>query len=109
MGAQPGLFGEPPAPPPAARPRTIPEIRERLKDLAKVHSLPELADLADETKRRPAGRQAPPCSRAITDELADQVRAYAAENPTAPLNAIGLRFGINQGRVSEILFGKRGE
>jgi hypothetical protein len=104
------LFKSEPEDPSAARPRlrTIPEIRQRLKQLAKFHGLPELAQLADETRRRSARRQARPHRRRITDDLKAQVSAYAAAHPTEALDLIGERFNIDGGRVSEILHGKRG-
>lgn len=89
--------------------RTIPQIRERLRELAAEHGLPELATLADETRRRYHGRKGRTTARRVTDELADEVRAFAAANPTMNQRAIGARFKIDHGRVSEILFGKRGE
>lgn len=89
--------------------RTIPEIRERLLELAEEHDLPELADLAEETRRRFHGRQARRKAFAITPELKAEVRAYARSHPDIHLRKIGQRYKIDQGRVSEILFGKRGE
>lgn len=37
------------------------------------------------------------------------VNTYASAHPKAAMHDIATLFGINQGRVSEILFGKRGE
>lgn len=95
--------------------RTLPEIRERLHVLAREieprfpgHA-GELHLLAEETRREYSGRRAPPRSLPVTDELAEQVLAYAAATPRASHVEIGLVYGINPGRVSEILFGKRGE
>lgn len=90
-------------------PRTIPQIRERLHELAAEHGLPELSELADETRRRYHGRKGRTTAHRVTDELAAQVRAYALANPAENNRAIGARFKIDGGRVSEILFGKRGE
>lgn len=92
-----------------ARRRTIPEIRERLLEIAAEHGIPEVADLAHETRREFHGRKAPVESAAVTPELAERVRRYATENPRASMLKIGVKFGLNQGRVSEIMFGKRGE
>lgn len=33
-------------------PRTIPQIRERLIELSDIHGIPELRELAEETRRR---------------------------------------------------------
>ena len=89
--------------------RTIPEIRERLLELARKHGLPELAELAEETRRRYHGRHAPTRAIKITPALRERVRDYAQRHPKMHMRLIGQHFGIDQGRVSEILFGKRGE
>lgn len=89
--------------------RTIPEIRERLYELAGELGCAELRDLADETKRRPPVKRAPCAARGITPALARRVRAYVAAHPRKPNREIGAHFGIDGGRVSEILAGKRGE
>lgn len=95
--------------------RTIPQIRERLHQLAREieprfpgHA-GELHRLAEETRREYHGRRARNHAPPVTDELAEQVRDYAHRWPRAPLDLIGDQFRLNQGRVSEILFGKRGE
>lgn len=95
--------------------RTIPEIRERIVDIAQQVGLlfpdvaRELRALAEETKRRPPVRKAKPRARGITDEVRDRVRAFAANHPSMSMREIGQRHDIDQGRVSEILAGKRGE
>lgn len=86
---------------------TIPQVRERLLALSIEHDLPELAALAEQTRRRHAGRKAPVASVALTPELAGRIRAYARKHPAETMVSIGVRFGVNQGRVSEALFGKR--
>lgn len=90
-------------------PRTMPEIRARLHEIARENGLPELAQLAEETKRRFHGRKARTTALHVTAELAAQVRAYAEAHPNESHRSIGARFQIDGGRVSEILFGKRGE
>jgi len=89
--------------------RTIPEIRQRLFELAIELDCPELSALAEETRRRPYVRRAPIAARKVTPELERRVISYARRNPQQPMRTIGRRFGIDQGRVSEILAGKRGE
>lgn len=89
--------------------RTIPEIRARLFELAGELDCPELSDLAEETKRRPPVRRAPKRAQHVTEALQEQVRDFAARHPRMPMRAIGQKFGIDQGRVSEALAGKRGE
>lgn len=78
-------------------------------DLAQEHALPELQWLAEETKRRFNGRRAPIRSRHVDDDLRIRIQAYAAANPKASQQAIAEHFSTNAGRVSEALFGKRGE
>ena len=100
-----------------ASPRTIPEIRTRLHEIAEsldhdLVTLPvavELHALAEETKRRRPVRDAPPRARKVTPEIKRQVRDLAARYPKMPIREIGLTLGIDGGRVSEILAGKRGE
>ncbi len=87
--------------------RTIPQIRTRLHELAVELDLPELAELAEETRRQYHGRRAPVRARAVTDNMASRIKEYAAENPSTPQRDIGQAFGIDGGRVSEVLFGKR--
>lgn len=88
--------------------RTIPEIRTRLHEIAIEHGIPELHELADETKRHYHGRRAPNRNAPLTPEQVDAIKAYAKDHPAAHLSDIAVRFGTNQGRVSEALFGKRG-
>lgn len=93
--------------------RTIPEIRaelvriaQEISHLSKPHAQ-EILALSEETKRVSTTRRTPrQRAPAITDELVQTVRAYAAKSDES-LWEIGVRFGLNQGRVSEILNGFR--
>lgn len=85
----------------------IPEIRDRLRELAVEHGIDELDLLAEELRRRKPCRKAPVQSAPMTDELNAAVRAYATAYPAAPLSRIAAVFGVNHGRVSEALAGKR--
>jgi hypothetical protein len=87
--------------------KTIPQIRARMHELADILKCKELHELADATKRRKPVRRAPPVHAVVTTKLAQEVRDYAARYPSAHLSEIGLKFDLNQGRVSEILAGKR--
>ena len=87
---------------------TIPEIRDELHYLADQTGMLRLHFLADQTWRRSAGRHTRAKARKITPELIDLVWLFAQRNPSLSEFEIGVRFGINQGRVSEILFGFRG-
>jgi hypothetical protein len=86
---------------------TIPEVAERLREKAAEIGDAELTRLADELRRRRAARKASARSTPMTDELADEIRAYRREHPKVPQALIAIAFGINQGRVSEALHGKR--
>jgi len=99
---------------------TIPEVRDRLRSVAAElrmfgldRSPGDIADeldaLAEETKRRPNGNRAkaPVASASVTPEIAEAIRAYKLAYPHATMFAIGAVFRVNQGRVSEALYGKR--
>jgi hypothetical protein len=89
-------------------PMTIPQIRERLLELAGEHDLPELAALAEETRRRsPAKRKAPTTSRPLTHGVVVGIRAYAASHPDVSQQQLAEIFHVNNGRISEALRGKR--
>lgn len=45
--------------------------------------------------------------RYLTQSLIGQIKAYARQNPLMHLDDIAAHFGVNLGRVSEILNGKR--
>lgn len=85
----------------------IPDIRSRMHDLADLHGIPELHELAEATRRRPAVRRAVPQSRPMTRQLEAEIRAYAAKHPRATLARIAQVHDTNPGRVSEALGGKR--
>jgi hypothetical protein len=57
--------------------------------------------------RDPPIRKAPVTSRRVSPGLKAAIRADAAANPGDPLDEIAARHGVNPGRVSEILNGKR--
>jgi hypothetical protein len=67
----------------------------------------ELMELADELRRRPIEARAPVTSNPMTPDLAQEIRDYAAANPGLSHQAIAEEFGVNHGRVSEALKGKR--
>lgn len=103
--------------------RTLPQLRERqheiTAELAQIAArvgepriaelAAELDEIAEEGRRRPPVKIAPRRAAAVTEEIALAVIEYAATHPTTPNRLIGQRFGIDGGRVSEILAGKRGE
>src|SRR5262245_35469103 len=99
----------------------IPEVRARLHQIADLlrHGdewagtvdLDSIADdldtLADQTWRRRNGPKAPADPSPMNDDVAYAIRAYRQAYPEATMVRIGQVFGVNQGRVSEALHGKR--
>lgn len=83
---------------------SIPEVRERLREIADEHGIGELHELADELHRKPpAKKRAPIRSPKLTAKMADEIREYAAAHPKAHQQDIAQHFGVNHGRVSEAL------
>lgn len=87
--------------------KTIPQIRERLYVLAEQWDLPELAQLADQTRRVHIKLRAPAEAKPIDAVLKARILRFYCKNPRAQINYIAEKFGVNQGRVSEIIGGKR--
>lgn len=86
---------------------TIPDIRDRLHELADQHHIDELHDLAEATRRRYHGRRAPARHGPLTDDEIEEIRKFAVTHPDTAEAEIAALFQTNQGRVSEALFGKR--
>lgn len=59
--------------------------------------------------KRSAVRRAPTKSVPVTEAIAKAVRKMAKKYPTMHQSEIALVFGLNQGRVSEILSGRKDE
>ncbi len=85
----------------------IPEIRDRLLEIANSTGIREIEALANKLKRRPSKRRAQPVSRVMTPELKQEIREYYKANPGAAQTEIAKLFNVNQGRVSEALRGIR--
>lgn len=97
----------------------LPEIQERMHLLADELMQPnlfpmtnyqiglELRQMAIEISRRPSVRRAPDTSRRMTPELRGRLRDYALANPDVTYQKIAEEFGVNAGRVSEAVAGKR--
>jgi hypothetical protein len=95
--------------------RTIPEIRELIAELTEesktlarrqLYIATRINQLAEETRRRSYER-APTTSKRVTAAVRASVRLMAAEHPDMSHQALAEAHGINIGRVSEILHGKR--
>ncbi len=85
--------------------RTIPEIRERLREIADEYGIEELHDLADETYRQTPLRRARNKSAKLTPALAEKIRRYVKKNPTMHQRDVAQKFNVNPGRVSESVNG----
>jgi hypothetical protein len=87
---------------------TIPEIRERMHELADIYGIQELHFLAEQTRRRTPVRHVRRPRQASPDaEMEQAIRAFARQHPEATMFDIGRRFNVNQGRVSEAIGGFR--
>lgn len=89
----------------------IPEIRAQMLAEADACADPalktRLLTWERELHRRPYARKAEPSSNPSNRGLAARIRRHAAANPDAPLHEIAAAFGVNPGRVSEAIAGKR--
>lgn len=86
----------------------IPEIQNELMHIAGQHNLPRVMELALELSRRPPISKAPPTSTPMTPMLAAQIATYHRIMPGPPTQMeIARVFNVSQGRVSEVLAGKR--
>lgn len=77
------------------------EIRARIAFRARM------VDLYEELHNRPARGRGRTVSNKVTPELRARVRNIAAADPTLPHSSIAEIVGVNSGRISEILSGKR--
>lgn len=82
------------------------EIRHEMHEIALRYGIPRLAELAEETRRQFHGR-APSKSVRLraSDKLA--IRSFVYTHPTWPLQDVAEKFGVNIGRISEVLHGER--
>nr|WP_278374552.1 winged helix-turn-helix transcriptional regulator [Brucella anthropi] len=85
----------------------IPQIRERIIQIAHATHNQELESLANKLTRRSAVRKVGPKSRRMTLELKRDIINYAKANPDAAQTEIAHFFNVNPGRVSEALRGVR--
>ena len=92
----------------------MPEIRKELFAIArKLHKLEHREEserilfLVSEMVRRSSIKKSKPTSRKIDDGLVAEIREFAKRNPAMSQVAIAAQFGVNQGRISEVLRGYR--
>jgi hypothetical protein len=90
---------------------TIPEIRAEMLRTADSLKNPALQYLIrsweKELHRRPYVRKASRKSNPCTDQIDRRIRAYARLHKDASQQEIANAHGVNPGRVSEALAGKR--
>ena len=94
----------------------IPEARSILRGVARdlragtVTRHPAAAAISQAMPmlvRAAAARRAPRAKRYVTKGLIAQIKAFASVHPLMHLDDIAKHFGVNPGRVSEVLNGKR--
>ncbi|GAA0468908.1 hypothetical protein GCM10009096_07280 [Parasphingorhabdus litoris] len=83
--------------------RSIPQIRDRLRELADELNLEELHDLADEMYRNSPVKRARARSVHLTPELAEEIRVFVRKHPKLHQRDVAQKFNVNPGRVSEAL------
>ena len=95
--------------------RTIPQIRERLHEIAtalmpyNAGVASELRELADETKRRAPVRTTRARRPPLTEAQVEDIHTAAREFPDSSYHEISKLLDINTARISEVLAGKRAE
>ncbi len=96
--------------------KTIPQVRNELLEVADVvqswgdAGIPvsrTIKRLVKSLYRRPAVRRAATEHARVTPQLGNRIKVFALANPTMSYAKIGLRFNVSNGRVSEIVAGKR--
>lgn len=87
----------------------IPEIRKEMDFLIAdmEMALRRMKVLREELVRRPPVSRAPTKSRPVTASIANQIVTYRAAHPNDTQQEIANYFGVNPGRVSEVLAGFR--
>ena len=90
---------------------TIPEARRLLRNLAATLSPKDAAEIERIVKeglyRRKGVLPVPPKNRMVTKQIAQQIRIAHAQFPEKSEQELAAHFGVNSGRVSEALIGKR--
>lgn len=87
--------------------RTIPEIADRLRELAVEHGIEELTALADETKRRKFTGVRKVIHTPSTPALRKRMKEYKLAHPELNQDEVAAVFNVSGGRVSESMKGFR--
>ena len=85
----------------------IPEIRDRMHELADEYDIPELHDLAEETRRRSPLRRVRSRWPRLTEVQKEAVRAMFDAYPTLGVRDLADQFDTSIGRISEAIRGFR--
>lgn len=83
--------------------RSIPELRNRIREIAENYDNDELRNIADELVRNSPIKRAKNKSQRLTPELAVKIRDYSTLHPEMHERDVGQEFNVNPGRVSESL------
>lgn len=90
---------------------TIPEARRRLMNLAATLSPEAAAEIATIVReglfRRRGITPTPPKSKRMCRKVGSDIRALHKQRPDLSEQEIAVKIGVNSGRVSEALIGKR--
>lgn len=74
-----------------------------------LHTAATIEEAVRDLKRRPAFRRVARTSVPMTPAIAAQIRKVARLHPKWPQHRIAAVVGVNPGRVSEVISGKRGD
>ena len=89
----------------------IPEARKQLLLVAKMADAATAGRIryivSKYMTREKHVRRAPVKWRGVTPQIAHSIKTMAKSNPTMHLSEIAAKVGVNPGRVSEVLTGKR--
>lgn len=91
---------------------TIPEIRAKLEEIMLRPTInpldaTDIFNLISQLKRRPAVSRGKPASRPVTTDIELRIKHLRATEPDWTQAKIAHQVGVNPGRVSEVLAGKR--
>lgn len=85
----------------------VEDVQREMRILADQLGCDRLRELADALYRRPKKTSAPPTSNPMTPRLRDYIIHLHETYPDWSQQKIATHLGINAGRVSEVLAGKR--